>query len=172
MEHQHHQMADSKSDAKEYLKFLAVIVGITAVSLWLYYSYGNGEWREWMRYFMGVFFLVFAGFKFISYQMFVEMFAGYDIIAKRLKLYGYLYPFIELALAILYLANLIAGARDVIALVVMAVGSIGVIQEIYHRRSGIYCACLGNIIKLPLSTVSLVEDVAMAVMAAAMLSTR
>jgi hypothetical protein len=43
-----------------------------------------------------------------------------------------------------------------------------VAQEL-KRRAGIHCACLGNVIKLPLSTVSLVEDIGMGLMAAAML---
>lgn len=163
------QMASAKSDAKEYLKFAGVIIGIFLISWYLQRQFGDST-ESWMRYFMGTFFVVFAAFKFVGYRMFVEMFAGYDIVAKKFKPYSYLYPFIELGLGILYLADLVPAARDIITLVVMAVGTIGVFQEIYHRRSGIYCACLGNVIKLPLSTVSLVEDVSMAVMAAIMLT--
>ena len=170
--HDHTSMVESKSDAKEYLKFAGLIVGITVISLLAYSYYGSGDLELWMRYFMGIFFLVFAGFKFIGYKMFVEMFAGYDIIAKKLRVYSYAYPFIELGLAIFYLANLFPSFRDIFTLVIMLIGSIGVFQEIYHRRSGIHCACLGNIIKLPLSTVSLVEDIGMAVMAGVMISLR
>ena len=170
--HDHTSMVESKSDAKEYLKFAGLIVGITVISLLAYSYYGSGDLELWMRLFMGIFFLVFAGFKFIGYKMFVEMFAGYDIIAKKLKAYSYAYPFIELGLAIFYLANLYPSFRDIFTLVIMLIGSIGVFQEIYHRRSGIHCACLGNIIKLPLSTVSLVEDIGMAVMAGVMISLR
>lgn len=170
--HDHESMTESKSDTKEYLKFAGLIAGITVISL-LAYSYHHSDNLElWMRLFMGIFFLVFAGFKFIGYKMFVEMFAGYDIIGKKLKAYSYAYPFIELGLAIFYLANLYPSFRDVFTLAIMLIGSIGVFQEIYHRRSGIHCACLGNIIKLPLSTVSLVEDIGMAVMAGIMISLR
>lgn len=167
--HDHGNMVGSKSDAKEYLKFVGIIAGITVVSLLAYSAYDSGGWELWMRWFMGIFFLVFAGFKFMGYKMFVEMFAGYDIIAKRVKAYSYAYPFIELGLAIFYLANLYPSARDVFTLIIMVISSVGVFQEIYHRRSGVYCACLGNVIKLPLSTVSLVENVGMAVMAGAMI---
>lgn len=166
---EHHHMASAKSDAVEYVKFVAVLAGIFLASWYLQNRYGDSV-ESWMGYFMGMFFVIFAAFKLIGYRMFVEMFAGYDIIAKRFKPYGYLYPAIELGLGILYLANFIPGTRDVLTLIVMAVGSIGVFQEIYHRRSGIRCACLGNVIKLPLSTVSLVEDVGMAAMAIAMLA--
>ncbi|MCA9308873.1 hypothetical protein KC973_00695, partial [Candidatus Saccharibacteria bacterium] len=91
-----------------------------------------------------------------------------DVIAKRFKPYAYLYPFIELGLGVLYLLNLAAAYRDAVTLVIMGVGVVGVTQEI-KKRSGIHCACLGNVIKLPLSTVSLVEDAGMGLMALIML---
>ena len=163
-------MVSAASNLKEYVKFTLVILGIFIVSIYLNLLFGTDA-VDWRRYFMGTFFVVFAIFKFVGYQMFVEMFAGYDIVAKRAKIYSYLYPFIELGLGVLYLFNMLPVGRDLLTLIFMGVGSIGVIQEIYHRRSGVYCACLGNVIKLPLSTVSLVEDVAMALMATLMLIT-
>jgi hypothetical protein len=51
----------------------------------------------------------------------------------------------------------------------MAVGAYGVHQEL-KNKSNIMCACLGGIIKLPLSRVSLIEYVAMFIMAAAMIA--
>lgn len=164
-------MIDGEHSPREILKFLGVIGGILAISVGLTYYVGAFELSEFSRYFMGVFFVVFASFKFAGYQMFKEMFAGYDVIAKRSKLYAGSYPFIELALGIAYLANVLPGSRDLITLVIMTISSIGVFQEI-RRRSGIHCACLGNIIKLPLSTVSLVENVGMGLMALMMLVIR
>jgi hypothetical protein len=164
-------MVEGESSPKEYLKFVLVILTITFISLLFNNKYGTSSPMEYMRWFMGVFFLVFASFKLIGYQMFALMFAGYDIVAKRFKLYAYLYPFIELGLAILYLTNALPTTRDVLTVIIMGVGSIGVFQEI-KKRSGIHCACLGNVIKLPLSTVSLVEDVGMGLMALTILLLR
>ena len=161
-------MVEGESSPLEYLKFALVILAITLISFWLAQSSGEPTVANWLRWFMGVFFVVFASFKLIGYRLFVMMFVGYDIIAQRLKSYANLYPFIELGLGALYLFNLLAPWRDVATLVIMVVGSIGVFQEI-RRRRGIHCACLGNVIKLPLSTVSLVEDVGMALMAVLML---
>lgn len=166
--HNTHHMIESESSTKEYLKFICVIVGITIASVVLQKSFGISGLADWMRWFMGVFFVVFASFKFIGYKMFSMMFAGYDIVAKHFKLYGYAYPFIELALGLLYIFNIGSITRDVTTLIIMSIGSIGVFQEI-KKRSGIHCACLGNIIKLPLSTVSLVEDVGMGLMALVMI---
>lgn len=162
-------MVEGEGTAKEYLKFAGVILTILIISIAL--NGGFGPWDEFLRWFMGVFFVVFAGFKFAGYKMFALMFAGYDIVAKRFKAYSYAYPFIELGLGLLYLLDLIPVSRDIAAIVVMGIGSVGVVQEI-KKRSGIHCACLGNIIKLPLSTVSLVEDVGMGLMALLMLIAR
>lgn len=166
-----HTMVHGDSSPIEYLKLGFVIVGVVLTSLWLNTSYGAGGWLEFMRWFMGVFFVVFASFKLIGYQMFPLMFAGYDVVAKRFKPYAYIYPFIELWLGALYLLDIAPIARDTLTLAVMGIGVIGVAQEI-KKRSGIHCACLGNVIKLPLSTVSLVEDAGMGLMALFMLVMR
>lgn len=173
MEHEQHitvhtDMVEGESSPKEYIKFAAVVVAITVIAWFLASNYGAGGWTEYLRWFMGVFFLVFAGFKFIGYRMFALMFAGYDVVAKRFRAYAYAYPFIELGLAILYLGDLVPVGRDVATVIIMGIGSVGVFQEI-KKRSGIHCACLGNVIKLPLSTVSLVEDIGMGLMAFVML---
>lgn len=164
-----HEKPEKESSTKEYIKLWLVLAGITVTSLALNSRFGGGTWHELLCWFMGVFFVVFASFKLIGYSTFVHMFAGYDIVAKRFKLYGYLYPFIELGLGILYLANLLPGTRDILTIIVMGVGTIGVVQEL-RKKSGVHCACLGNVIKLPLSTVSLIEDVGMGLMAAYMLT--
>lgn len=164
-------MVGGESSPQEYAKFAGVIIGITVLSAVLASISARFSLTEWMAWFMGVFFLVFASFKLIGYRMFAEMFQGYDIIAKRFQPYAYAYPFIELILAALYLTNSIPLGRDVFTVVIMGVGSIGVAEEL-QRRTGIHCACLGNVIKLPLSTTSLVEDVGMGLMALTMLVLR
>ncbi len=161
-------MAESEHSPREIIKFLLILAGITLATWLLVSIYGPNTLSGWLRWFMGVFFLVFAIFKLIGYNMFTQMFAGYDIVAKRIKAYGQAYPFIELCLAILYLFDLAPALRDIVTLIIMSVSSIGVAQEII-KRTGIHCACLGNVIKLPLSTVSLVENVGMGVMALIML---
>jgi hypothetical protein len=159
-----HQMIDGESSPTEYLKLGTVITGVILISLLLNTAFDNGGWLEYLRLFMGVFFVGFASFKFAGYSMFALMFAGYDVIAKRYRLYSYLYPFIELGLGILYLANVLPIIRDVVTIVIMGVSVVGVTQEL-KKRSGIHCACLGNVIKLPLSTVSFIEDAGMGLMA-------
>ena len=51
----------------------------------------------------------------------------------------------------------------------MAIGSIGVFQALREKKT-IQCACLGTALKLPMTKVTLIEDVGMGVMALLMLT--
>ncbi|HMQ01889.1 MAG TPA: hypothetical protein PKD79_02350 [Candidatus Doudnabacteria bacterium] len=161
----HHDHHEGEGAPIEYVKFAGVIAGIIAISL-LLHSYFGETFRDWMRYFMGTFFVVFAGFKFLDLPGFVMSYIGYDIIAKRSMLYAKTYPFIELGLGIAYLLS--QDWADYITLPLMTIGAIGVAQQLL-RGSKIRCACLGTYIKLPLTTVSLAEDLLMGAMAAYMI---
>lgn len=164
MDHSHHE--EPKSTPKEYAKFISVILGIIIISYIAVLVTGNLGISNLLRIFMGVFFLVFGLFKLLDLRGFAMSYIGYDIIAKRSIAYAYIYPFIELALAFGYFLSL--PYTEWATLVIMVIGSIGVFKELM-RGSKIKCACLGTYIKLPLTTVSLVEDVAMGVMALLMI---
>lgn len=161
-------IVQGENTLKESLKFVLVLTAITFISYFLTVKFGDNTTFDFLRWFMGVFFVVFAAFKLVGYKMFVMMFAGYDIVAKRSKAYAYAYPFVELGLGLFYLTNSFGAVRDIATIAIMGIGTIGVYHEI-KKRSGIHCACLGNVIKLPLSTVSLIEDVGMGLMALVML---
>jgi hypothetical protein len=126
---------------------------------------GSFDWGRAMGNFMGAFFLSFAFFKLLDLRGFADAYRGYDIVARRVPAYGYVYPFIELALGVAYVTAFAPMATNIATLVVMAVSSIGVLQSLVHKRK-IRCACLGTVFNLPMSTVTLVEDGLMIAMAA------
>lgn len=121
-----------------------------------------------MQNFMGAFFGAFAFFKLLDLRGFADSYRMYDIVAQRFPSYGFVYPFIELALGAAYIAGIQPTAVNLTTLVVMSVSSIGVIQSVLQKRK-IRCACLGTVFNLPMSTVTLVEDGLMIAMAAAAL---
>lgn len=162
MDHSHHE---GEGAVVEYVKFAGIIVGILLISFLLHNAYGE-TMQDWMRYFMGTFFVVFAGFKLLDLPGFVISYIGYDIIAKRSILYAKAYPFIELGLGLAYFFS--QSWADYITLPLMTIGAIGVAQQLL-RGSKIKCACLGTYVKLPLTTVSLFEDLLMGAMAAYMI---
>lgn len=123
------------------------------------------HWHETMRYFMAGFFLVFSFFKLLDVPAFADAYAGYDLLAKRWHSWGLIYPFVELALGLAYLANWNPLLTNWATLLIMGFSAIGVIQAVLDKRS-IRCACLGAVFKLPMSTVTIIEDVGMVAMAA------
>lgn len=149
--HQHHT---EETTGKDYLLFAGIILFIVVAAYIL-----PGDLS---RMFMATFFLVFGVFKLLDLKGFVRSYIGYDIIAKRFTGYAYAYPFIELALAAGYFLSV--PYVDYVTVIIMAVGAIGVARELL-RGSKIKCACLGTYVKLPLTTVSLIENLAMGAMA-------
>jgi hypothetical protein len=121
-----------------------------------------------MRYFMGGFFLVFSFFKLLDLRGFADAYRSYDIVARAWPSWGFVYPFVELTLGAAYLLNLNPIATNVATLVLMLVGAVGVLKALLDKRA-IRCACLGTALNLPMTTITLVEDLGMAVMAVLML---
>jgi hypothetical protein len=121
-----------------------------------------------MRYFMAGFFLVFSFFKLLDIGAFANAYSAYDLLASRWHGWGMLYPFVELALGMAYLAHFNPLLTHWVTIIVMGFSAIGVIRTVASKTQ-IQCACLGTVFKLPMSTVTIVEDVGMVAMAAVML---
>lgn len=123
------------------------------------------NWHGFMNQFMAGFFLVFSAFKFLNLPGFAEGYAMYDLLAKRVYIYGYIYPFIELTLGLLYLTESFPVATQIATIIVMGFSSLGVIDSL-RRKMNFQCACLGTILKVPLSSITLIEDLLMVLLAA------
>jgi len=118
-----------------------------------------------MSHFMGGFFLTFSFFKLMNLRGFAEGYQTYDVLAKRLPAYGLVYPFLELGLGVAFLTGFEPILTNAATLVLMSVSIMGVIQSLL-KKTQFQCACLGTIIKLPLSKVTLAEDALMITMSA------
>lgn len=151
-----------------YFPLLLILLYLLGVCGAVEVAAGGFDPMRAMTHFMAGFFLVFSFFKLLNLTAFADAYAGYDLVAARWRGYGFAYPFIELALGAAYLLHLHPMAVNAVTLVVMLVGTAGVARALLARRK-IRCACLGAVFNLPMSTVTLVEDLLMAGMAAAML---
>ena len=129
---------------------------------------GSVTLMETMRYFMAGFFLVFSFCKLLDIRAFADAYSGYDLLAKRWRGWALLYPVVELGLGVAYLANFNPIATYWVTVVVMGFSAIGVVQAVLAKRT-IQCACLGTVFKLPMTTVTIVEDLGMVAMAVWML---
>jgi hypothetical protein len=118
--------------------------------------------------FMGAFFIVFGSFKILNLNNFAHAYAQYDLIAQVSTPYAYAYPFIELALGILYLSRTYLTLAHWVTLIIMSVGAGGVLKALLQNNF-VQCACLGLVFNMPMTYVTLVEDLLMAGMALFML---
>jgi copper chaperone CopZ len=147
---------------KPYYPLFLVMALITIVPL------ATGSFMGWMMGFMAGFYIVFGAFKLLDVPAFARSYAQYDIVAKQVPAWGYIYPFVELALGFGFLFWLDMMTLSWIALVLSVIGAIGVIQANLAKQS-IQCACLGTVFQLPMSVVTVVENLGMAAMAAWMI---
>ncbi|MEO8173279.1 MAG: cation transporter [Sediminibacterium sp.] len=157
-----------KSWVATYRPLLILFGYITAISLIAAKSTTNFNPWEFMRVFMAGFFISFSFFKLLDIRGFADSYAMYDIVAKRFRAWGYIYPFVELTLGLSFVANIAPREMNAITLVVMLVSIVGVLQSVFNKRK-IKCACLGAVFNLPMSTVTIIEDSVMIIMSVAML---
>jgi len=150
---------------KPLILIVAFLIGITLLTQ---FPFSDFSFSLWMHHFMAGFFLAFSFFKLLNLNGFAESFAMYDIIAEKWKGFGMLYPFIELSLGISYLISTDLFYTNIATIVVLGIGTVGVIKSNLSKKK-IKCACLGDIFNLPMSKVTIFENVTMIVMAILML---
>lgn len=163
-----HHHEPQKSGLAVYKPLLLVVGYITGISLLVSLAGGAFDGMLFMRSFMAGFFLTFSFFKMLDLEGFASSYASYDILARRWPAYGYFYAFIELALGVAYLTAFMPVLTYTVTILVMGFSAIGVIRSVMDKQK-IQCACLGTVFDLPMSTVTIVEDLSMIVMAAIML---
>ena len=165
-----HKTNDKADEKSSYFPIFLIFGYITGITLVIQFAQGSFNWMQWMSHFMAGFFLVFSFFKLMNLKGFAEGYRSYDIVAKKTPAWGFIYPFVELGLAFAFLTGFDPLTTNIVTLVVMAVSSIGVIQSLV-KKTTFQCACLGTVIKLPLSKVTLFEDLLMVAMSAVMIIT-
>jgi len=151
-----------------YKPLLLIFLFIAATTSIVSIDNGKIDVMLWMQYFMAGFFIVFSFFKFLNLTGFAESYAMYDILAKRVKIYGLVYPFIELILGAAYLTGFEPTITYIATICIMGFSSIGVIQSVLDKKK-IRCACLGAVFNLPMSMVTIIENLIMVLMALIML---
>ncbi|MEX2217541.1 MAG: MauE/DoxX family redox-associated membrane protein [Phycisphaerales bacterium] len=145
-----------------------IVLYIAGTAALATYFRGTRDPHTFMLDFMAGFFLVFSFFKLLDLRGFADAYQSYDIVARRSRPWALVYPFVELALGVAYLVRWQLTLVNAVTLVLMLLGSIGVLRAVLQKNR-IRCACLGTALNLPMTTVTLVEDLGMAAMAGLML---
>ncbi|UYL07428.1 hypothetical protein B9G69_010260 [Bdellovibrio sp. SKB1291214] len=125
-------------------------------------------WGHWMPQFMGVSLIALSYFKLSDLSKFTEAFATYDPIAMKFNAYGFIYPFFELVAGIGFILGLFINPLSVLVIAILLPTTFGVIKALREKRQ-FQCACLGTAFNLPLTKVTIVENILMIAMALMML---
>lgn len=157
---------EKKSDLKQLFPLFLIFGYIIIAAILL----NNNPWDSngFMLDFMGLFYVVFSFFKLLDLKGFPESFKMYDPLAKVVPVYGWVYPFIEVALGFMFLMRIQISIALVVTLVVLGITTVGVTKTLLDKKT-IQCACLGTALKLPMTKATFIENSIMIVMAVILL---
>ena len=155
-----------KSEIQQLFPLFLIFTYIIVASLLL--NYQSLSMSGFMLDFMGLFYIVFSFFKLLDLKGFPASFSMYDPLAKKFPIYGWVYPFIEVGLGLLFLMRFQVTVALIITIIILGVTTIGVTRILMDKKS-IQCACLGTALKLPMTKATFIENSIMLVMAVVML---
>lgn len=153
-----------KSILQTYKPLITVFVFILLVSSAYQVSTGKFDTHLFMNHIMAGFFIGLSFFKFLDLKAFAESFSSYDPLAQRWMNYGFIYPFVELLLGLLFVADKALIFANTATVIVLSITTYGVYKRL-QSKSKFQCACLGTTFNLPLSNITIAENVAMILMA-------
>jgi len=152
----------SSSPKKDNKRIAYVLIAV--ILLWWIFSWRFGVIRE----FMWAFFVLVAILKLLDHKWFVTAYAKYDLIAMRYSSWWWIYPYIELAIWVWFLLWLYIEIIAWLTLVLMSIWTIWVSKKLMKKEK-FACACLWTKLNVPLTNLTLVEDILMAIMSVMLL---
>ena len=150
------------SKIKQLKPLFIILAYISITSLLL--NFKNWDSTNAMLDFMGLFYIIFSFFKILDIKGFSISFRMYDPLAKKVPLYGIIYPFIEILLGIMFLTRIEIELAIILTIIVLGITTVGVTQTLLNKKS-ISCACLGTTLKLPMTEATFIENALMIIMA-------
>lgn len=153
----------------ESLIILIIFFSSNFILNYIYLKYYKNEKKinkqKFMKNTMATVLILFGFLKLFNLSRFVHIFSKYDLISKNFNLYGYLYPFIEILLGFLLLIlkknKLKIVNQSIIYLMIISI--ISVLISILKGEK-LRCGCLGSFFHIPLSYVTLSENIFMILM--------
>jgi len=153
-------------DATSYVPVIAVFAVTALVALaidWLTGAPLAGI--HTIERFIALGMILLAMLKLQDLDRFATMFLGYDLLARRVVPYAYVYPFAQLGAGLLMLAGLLTWLAAPVSLFIGGIGAVSIYKAVYIEKRALKCACVGGGSNVPLGFVSLTEDLLMVAMA-------
>ena len=130
------------------------------------------EYHIFMNNLMGILLLTFSYLKILNPTGFQTAFAKYDMLAFYVPIYGYVYPLIEFTLGVFYCLHLFSLVINSLTIFFLVLNLSQVARALFLKKN-LECACMGSLgFKLPLSYITISEDIIMIVMAGVMIGTQ
>ena len=147
---------------------LIALTVVTLIAIALQIPTQTLAWEQFLPNFMGAFFFIFSLFKLANIRGFSSSFKQYDVLAKYVPFFAPVYPFIELILGFCYLSKLGLLPINVVTLIVMTSQNIGITKSLI-QKTNVQCACLGSTFNIPITPITLLENIVMSLMALGMI---
>lgn len=149
---------NKKSKIEQLKPLFLILFYITSASILL--NFKDWNWNEFTLDFMGLFFTIFSFFKMLDLKGFPVSFKMYDPLAKVIPVYGFLYPFVETVLGMMFLMRIQIIFALIVSLIILLVTTVGVTKTLLSKKI-VQCACLGTHLKLPMTEATLIENIIM-----------
>jgi len=162
------RVADPKATSYRPVIVLFVMTALTALAA-SYAISGQLFTLRAAEWFIAFSMVVLALLKLQDVERFSAMFLNYDLLARRLVPYSYVYPYAEGVAGVLMIAGTLKWISIPVALFIGTIGAVSVFKAVYVDRRELKCACVGGSSNVPLGFVSLTENLMMIAMALWML---
>tara|TARA_R110002110_G_scaffold12718_3_gene60876 strand:+ start:38193 stop:38921 length:729 start_codon:yes stop_codon:yes gene_type:complete len=163
---EHFDLKSEESEGVSYQPVVAVFCVTLLMALaatWV----STGELFEVraLEWFIAFSMCVLAILKLQDLVRFSNQFITYDLLARRVVRYAYVYPFAEAFAGLGMIAGVLTPVVAATALFIGSIGAVSVVKAVYIDRRELKCACVGGGSNVPLGFISLTENLMMVGMA-------
>lgn len=154
----------SQSDEVSYTPIIAIFATTALASLSLTWGFSSTLFSvQTVIWFIALSMIVLAIQKLQDLESFTNQFLGYDLLARKVVRYAYVYPFAEAFVGIAMLAGVawLSIIAAIVAIVIGGINGISVFKAVYIDKRELKCACVGGNSNVPLGFVSLTENIMM-----------
>lgn len=156
------QPPTSTQESKTYRPIIAIFSVTFLMALaFIWKITGGFDVAQTIKLFIAISMCVLGILKLRDLSSFSKQFEAYDLLAKRWPGYSYVYPFVETLAGVGMIAGVFTPIVALSALTIGSIGAVSVIKSVYIDKKDFKCACVGGDSKVPLGSISLIENLMM-----------
>lgn len=154
----------SESTEMSYTPVIAIFATTALASISLTWGFSSTLFSvQTIIWFVALSMIVLAIQKLQDLESFTNQFLGYDLLARKVVRYAYVYPFAEAFVGIAMLAGVawLSVVAAIVAIFIGGINGLSVFKAVYIDKRELKCACVGGNSNVPLGFVSLTENIMM-----------